>query len=315
MKQRILTGAAIIATLILVLFARELTSYIFDAFILILAVVASYEMSKLLAKQGLYNNIIFACIYPVISYALYLIGLLCHLKWYMILVMQIGAIILFVGALILYGLIQVKKTKNEIETRKLKLKSETFSVFKSVHTMFIYLYPTSLMLFFVLLNNLGSMGYLFTNSVQYLKEISLFAVILTLVIPIFADTFAYLTGSLIKGPKLCPKVSPNKTISGAIGGIIWGTVGAVVVYLIFNALPIYAEAFAEIGLKFWHFIILGFVASILSECGDLLESYIKRKSNAKDSGTFLAGHGGILDRMDSHIVCAPIVFLFFVILL
>ena len=315
MKQRTLTGAAIIAALILVLFARELTSYIFDAFILMLAVVATYEMSKLLAKQGLYNNIFFVCIYPVISYALYIVGLLCHLKWYMILVMQIGAIILLVGALILYGLISTKKTKNEIETRKLKLKSETFSVFKSVHTMFAYLYPTALMLFFVLLNNLGSMGYIFTNSVQYLKEISLFAVILTLVIPIFADTFAYLTGSLFKGPKLCPKVSPNKTISGAVGGIIWGTVGAFIVFLIFNSLPIYSEAFAEIGLEFWHFIILGFVASIISECGDLFESYIKRKANAKDSGTFLAGHGGILDRMDSHIVCAPVVFLFFVILL
>ena len=77
----------------------------------------------------------------------------------------------------------------------------------------------------------------------------------------------------------------------------------------------YAEVFTQVGFAFWHFIIIGFIASVVCELGDLLESYIKRKANVKDSGDILPGHGGILDRMDSHIVCAPLIFIFLVILL
>ena len=315
MKQRTITGLAIIAMLVLVMFARTLSIYIFDAFVLALAIVASYEMSNLLTKQGLYNNKYFAMMYPILAYALYMIGVLCKLKIYIVVVMQIGLIVILVGALALLNLFATKATKNEIATRKLKLKVENFSIFKSVHTMFSYLYPTLLMLFLVLINNITNMQHIFIEAVEYLDKISLFAILITLIIPIFTDTFAYLTGSLFKGPKLCPKVSPNKTISGAIGGLIWGTASAVGLYYIFAAFPEFLTAFEFLGFKFWHFIILGAVGAIVSQIGDIFESYLKRKANTKDSGSLLAGHGGILDRMDSHIVCAPVVFIFFVILL
>ena len=86
-------------------------------------------------------------------------------------------------------------------------------------------------------------------------------------------------------------------------------------FLIFNAIPSFNEAFAFAGFQFWHFIILGLIASILCECGDLFESYLKRKAGLKDAGDILPGHGGILDRMDSHLFCAPVVFVFLIILL
>lgn len=120
---------------------------------------------------------------------------------------------------------------------------------------------------------------------------------------------------LFKGPKLCPKISPNKTISGALGGVIWGIIGSLAIFLIFNAIAEYNEAFVYVGFEFWQFIIIGFVASIMCVLGDIFESYLKRKARVKDSGDILPGHGGILDRMDSHIFCAPIVFLFLMILL
>lgn len=315
MKQRILTGAMIVAVLTLVLVARQLTAYIFDAFILMLAFFAAYEMSQLLAKMNLYNNKYFAMAYPFLSYGLFLIGIFNSMKWYMLLLIQLSLIIVLVMAQWFYNLLNSKQTKNEIVTRNLKIKTENFSIYKSVQTMFVYLYPVLLMLFFVLINNLSSMQYLFKVATQYLSFISIFALILTFIIPIFTDTFAYLTGSLFKGPKLCPKISPNKTISGAIGGVIWGTLGAVVLFLIFNAIPEYNEAFLSVGFEFWHFIILGFIASIVCQLGDLFESYLKRKANVKDSGNVLPGHGGILDRMDSHIFCAPLVFIFLLIIL
>ena len=122
MKQRTITGLAIAAVLILVMFARQLSSYIFDAFVLALTILASYEMSNLLTKQGLYNNKYFAMMYPLIAYALYMIGILCKLKIYIVVVMQIGLIVILVGALALINLFATKATKNEIATRKLKLK-------------------------------------------------------------------------------------------------------------------------------------------------------------------------------------------------
>ncbi|MBQ3494366.1 MAG: phosphatidate cytidylyltransferase, partial [Clostridia bacterium] len=315
MKQRTITGAAIVALLILVMFARQLTLYVFDAFIVCLAVLASFEMSNLLARQGMYNNKYFVIAYPILTYAIYLIGLLTDLELYMVVVLQAALIVLMLAAIALYGLINSKATKNEIETRRLKFKVENFAIFKSIHSMFAFFYPTVLMMAFVFLNNLPQMLNIFKDSALFLEDLSLFAHVIAFVIPIFTDTFAYLTGSLLKGPKLCPKISPNKTISGFIGGLVWGIAAAVGAFFIFSSISGYAEAFAKVGIEFWHLIILGAVGSVVSQIGDIFESYLKRKANVKDTGSLLAGHGGILDRMDSHIFCAPIIFIYFVIIL
>ena len=315
MRQRTLTGAMIIATLILVLLARQISTYIFDVFILLLTFEGAYEMSKLLAKMNCYNNKYLILLYPLFAYGLFILSINLSAKWYMIVLFELLLIILFVIISLLIGTIRRKTTNNEIATRNLKIKNEMFVLYKSVHTLFGLIYPTLLVLFFVAINNIRNMGYLFDVPMEYLVKISLFGLVLTFAIPIFTDTFAYLTGMTFKGPKLCPKISPNKTLSGAIGGVIWGLVGTLIVYFIFNAIPQYSEAFSEVGFAYWHFIILGFVVSVICELGDLFESWLKRNANVKDSGDILPGHGGILDRMDSHIVCAPLVFIFLIILL
>ncbi len=316
MKQRIITGATLVAILVLVLLARQLSTYIFDAFMVIIAMYACYETSHLFAKMGVYNNKYFAIAYPLFAYGLFVLCLNLGMRWYMLILMELALIIVFVMAQWFLSLIMYKSTKNEIATRNLKLRVESFSIYKAIQTMYIYLYPAILMLFFVFINDIAVMSdYFTTYTSNALFLISTFGLILTFIIPIFTDTFAYLTGSLFKGRKLCPKISPNKTISGAVGGVFWGTISAVLLYLIFNAFDMYAEVFTQVGFAFWHFIIIGFIASVVCELGDLLESYIKRKANVKDSGDILPGHGGILDRMDSHIVCAPLIFIFLVILL
>lgn len=315
MKQRLVTGAMIFAVLVLVVFARNLSTYIFDAFVLGLAVLGSYEMTKLLAKSNLYNNKYVAIGYPVVAYAIYLFSILVDMKWYMILLMELSFLIVVTGLLAVWGILNSKSTRNEISTRNLKIKNDTFSIYKALHTLFACVYPSLLIMSLVVINNIPSMDYLFNVVNQHLASISTFAIILTLIIPIFTDTFAYLTGSIFKGKKLCPGISPNKTISGAVGGVIWAMVGSILLFVIFNAMPTFNELFTTIGLEFWHLIIVGFVGSIACICGDIFESYLKRKAQVKDSGNLLPGHGGILDRIDSHLFCAPIVMIFILIIL
>ncbi len=308
MKQRIITGAMILAVLILVLFARNISTYIFDAFVVILATIGAYEMTNLLAKSNMYNNKYVPIFYPIFAYAIYILCISLDLKWYMILLIELSILILIAGLLALFGITFTKRTNNEIKTRNLKIRSDTFSIFKALHTLFACLYPTVLIFGLILINNFGTASYVFVKSKEYLTLFATFGLVITFVIPIFTDTFAYLTGSLIRGKKLCPNISPNKTISGAIGGLLWGGASAVVAFLIFNSVPKYAEMFADFGAQFWHFIIIGLIASVLCQLGDLFESKLKRNANVKDSGNLLPGHGGILDRIDSHLFCAPAIF-------
>ncbi len=118
-------------------------------------------------------------------------------------------------------------------------------------------------------------------------------------ITVGSDTGAYYIGSSLGKTKLLPAVSPGKTQAGAIGGAIAGTLTAILVGIVF---------FNEIN-----FIRLGlaaFLLSIVGMIGDLAESVIKRSAGVKDSGTWLAGHGGLLDRADSLFFVAPALFYF-----
>lgn len=315
MKQRFLTGAGVLALLVIVMFARSISIYIFDACLLFITIIAAYEMSVLLSKMGMYNNKYFAMIYPALAYALYKLTLANHLKSYMLVVTQVALIVILVAILALAGICFKKRTSNEIQTRKLKLTIEKFSVFKAIHTMFAFLYPAVLFLFFILINNFSAFSYFKQGLSTFSVELSVFALVLAFTIPVFTDTFAYLTGSLFKGKKLCPKISPNKTISGAVGGLLWGTASAVLLFLIFNSIKDFSICFDTLNFAFWQFIILGFITSAICQVGDLFESYLKRKAGVKDSGNILPGHGGILDRMDSHIFSCMVVFVFFMCIL
>lgn len=123
------------------------------------------------------------------------------------------------------------------------------------------------------------------------------------------DTFAYIVGKSIGRTKLFERISPKKTIEGFLGGIVFAVLAG---YLISK---FYIEAkpeFSEKSIMIWCSIavIVGFMGTI----GDLIESKFKRVAGVKDSGNIMPGHGGILDRLDSVIFVAPIIFLFYQIL-
>ncbi len=127
-----------------------------------------------------------------------------------------------------------------------------------------------------------------------MEQNSLLALVTVFVLPSAADTFAYVVGSIFKGKKLCPSISPNKTISGAIGGLVGGAIATVVLYFIFRSDLVYSGKVPELLL----FILVGMATAFLTEVGDLAESVLKRKFGVKDMGKLLPGHGGILDRID-----------------
>ena len=113
------------------------------------------------------------------------------------------------------------------------------------------------------------------------------------------DTMAYFTGRVIGRRKLAPAVSPNKTVEGAVGGLL-GSAGCAVLY---------AHGFLP-GVPVGYAVAAGAAVGISGQAGDLFESLIKRAAGVKDSGTILPGHGGILDRADGILAAGPILYLF-----
>ena len=109
------------------------------------------------------------------------------------------------------------------------------------------------------------------------------------------DSAAYFVGSRLGGPKFAPIISPNKTVSGSIGGVSAAVVCGSLIAYFFELTPnIYSAGAAS------------FLAAIAGQLGDLLKSIIKRQNNVKDSGTLLPGHGGRYDRLDAIFLTSPI---------
>ena len=120
-----------------------------------------------------------------------------------------------------------------------------------------------------------------------------------LLICIFTDIGGYVFGKTLKGKKIT-SISPNKTYAGMVGSFVCSLIISIIFIRYFNL---------SINLVFFTFLI-----SLISQSGDLFISYLKRKADIKDTGNFLPGHGGLLDRMDGMIFAIPIgikIFVFF----
>lgn len=130
-----------------------------------------------------------------------------------------------------------------------------------------------------------------------------FAISFAIFLPVFSDTFAYLVGSTLGKRKLCPSISPKKTVAGAIGGLLGSVLCAVTFFLLFDfyaVIPVGYVTFSDsVAVRAVVFVVLGIVGGVLAEIGDLAASRIKRTMNIKDFGNIFPGHGGVLDRLDS----------------
>jgi phosphatidate cytidylyltransferase len=114
------------------------------------------------------------------------------------------------------------------------------------------------------------------------------------------DTGAYFVGVFFGKHKLIPEVSPKKTVEGAFGGVL----GCIVGYVIFGVI---LNIFFDVTVNYIALILLAIVISVISQCGDLIASYVKRERGIKDYGSIFPGHGGMMDRFDSIIAVAPVI--------
>ena len=131
--------------------------------------------------------------------------------------------------------------------------------------------------------------------------------LLTFICAWSCDTFAYFTGRFLGKHKLIPHVSPNKTVEGSVGGVV----GAMVICIVY--LLIVKNVF-DTNMLQWSNVVVegavyGLVGGALSQLGDLIASAIKRDTGIKDFGWIFPGHGGFMDRFDSVMFIAPIMFI------
>jgi phosphatidate cytidylyltransferase len=124
--------------------------------------------------------------------------------------------------------------------------------------------------------------------------------LLLLAIVMGTDVASFFVGHAIGKRKLAPGLSPKKTVEGALGGLLGGVLGALA--LRWGGTP---------PLPVAHAVALGLLGSALGQTGDLFESLLKRWAGVKDSGTLLPGHGGMLDRLDSLLFAAPLLYYYF----
>ena len=145
--------------------------------------------------------------------------------------------------------------------------------------------------------NLFFLSYIFAFSSAFLilsyflhLKILIFLILITCVA---SDIGGFIFGKIFKGPKLT-KISPKKTISGAVGSLILSSlISLVLIYYLTKEIDLYI-------------LIVGFIISISCQIGDLFFSFLKRKSFLEDTGSYLPGHGGILDRIDGILLGIPI---------
>lgn len=171
---------------------------------------------------------------------------------------------------------------------------------KSINSLakmvFAFIYPTVPLLTLVLMN--------------YYGKFSWYILIVAFTTSSFTDVGAYLIGSLFKGKKLCPSISPNKTISGCIGGILGGILATFASYYLLKL-----ANFSVIGSGKLTTILLliasGILFSVTTQVGDLFESWLKRRLDVKDMGNLMPGHGGMLDRVDGLTFTSIITFVLY----
>jgi phosphatidate cytidylyltransferase len=120
----------------------------------------------------------------------------------------------------------------------------------------------------------------------------------------FTDMGAYLIGTTLGRHKMIPRISPNKTWEGTIGGVVFAVGGSLLCF--FGITP----QLAADGMQWKHAVVLGVLIGMAAVMGDLAESLIKREAGVKDSSTVLPGHGGALDLIDSFLFTAPLLYVY-----
>ena len=293
MLKRILTAIVLLAVVLGTLFGlRQFSLFYVDALILISMAIGVYEMFGAF-RAAKYKPMAIPLIIAVIG--------IYPALWFL----RETGIVAVIAVTVMIAL--------TIFTFDHKYELKDF-----LSTAFILFYPIVLLSIFFLINGKTTLG---DNPVNE-NYGDMIGIMLALFIPVFTDTFAYFTGMAIGGKKLCPEISPKKTIAGAVGGIIGGIAASVMVFLLFDFYGVFDSMknvnvhalTTNMNVSLAIYMVIGLVGAVVSEVGDLAASWIKRRAGIKDFGKIFPGHGGIMDRLDSIMFVLPIIYLAFAII-
>ncbi|MGD9901414.1 MAG: phosphatidate cytidylyltransferase [Spirochaetales bacterium] len=316
MRERTITAIFITLGLALAFLFREVNLYVFDGFIAILSIVCALEVSRVFLRSGRANFMGLEATFATITFIMTIWGINAQFSLSQFILGYLIILIVMFSISFAMGFFNKRTVEEDENFKASKLGIYEYSYKKSMLTLFIMIYPTLLFVPMYLLNHIQELN-LFTGAVNAYTGVNLglFLLVTVFLVTMATDTLALLVGMTLKGPKLAPLISPKKTISGAIGGLFGGMVMAVALFLLASWFTPLGDAFSAAGIQFWLFIIYGFVASIISQIGDLFASYIKRRARAKDFSSVLPGHGGFMDRLDGILFNAVFSFIFFMIVL
>ena len=296
MKIRLISGTVYIAILV-AFFALKIVvptvngvpygDFCFDVLIYAFALIGTFEMLRAVkertckAERGI--------VYAFAAVAIPAVAV-CQWKWGNGLTV-IGALALVLSVALLSLLV--------IAHENVTLESLGLSLFSAV-------YPALLLCLLVLTNHATGGARLARFALD-----SRIMILFIFVVSPCADSIAYVFGRYMKGKfpkKMAPKLSPNKTVIGGIGGLVGGMLGAVALYFIYNAC---VGSYDKMAILLPTYIGIGLVAAVATAFGDLVESSIKRKVGLKDMGNIMPGHGGALDRLDGTLFATVVVYVAF----
>ncbi len=163
-----------------------------------------------------------------------------------------------------------------------------------IPSLFLYCYPTMFLMCMLLVY------------FSFDRPVALVAAGMAYAAPECSDTFAYFGGTLLGRHKLCPSISPKKTVEGSVFALAGGVVFGVCMYFLQR---LWGESISAAVL-----LPLGLGCGVLAQFGDLFASTLKRWADVKDFSSIFPGHGGIVDRIDSILFCTPLVLCVFVVL-
>ena len=271
MKQRIITGLIGVVFVILLLIFR--TNIIFNIAIMLVALVAVNEAlcaTKMVKNLGVYLlSSLYAAIAPYYCF------------------FDISPTRVSITAVYAFALMMILITQHE----KVSIKEITYA-----GAMTVFISNSLAALTYVSNTGIGIDGHKFDG---------LMMLLIALGSAWISDTGAYFVGSKFGKNKLCPKVSPKKTVEGLVGGIVTNVLFCLILGIVFNSF-VFEGYKANLG---W-MLLVGFIGTLVSTVGDLVFSCIKRECGLKDYGNIMPGHGGILDRIDSLLVVSPFVSMF-----
>ena len=293
MKIRLISGSVYVAILVAffclkVCLPAPYGDFAFDALIYAFALLGAYEMLRAVKDKTTKIERILTLAYAAITIPVCAVCEYAEGKGFFA-----ATICFFVLALALFSLLVAAHETATLESVGLSL----FSAF----------YPVFLLTFLVLCNHETGIA----RFARFGFDSRLMILLIFIISPC-ADSIAYVFGMCFRKylpKKMAPKLSPNKTIIGGIGGLVGGMLGALILYFIYGAT---AGSYDKMAVVLPMFLLIGLGTAIATAFGDLVESAIKRKIGIKDMGNIMPGHGGALDRMDSVLFAAIVVYAAFI---